>query len=76
MNYKLLYIPIETKDRELLGKLLLAATVAERGGLRIFWASTCVGKFASNFLPSILSHISIPEHKYEWSFQDLVDTMT
>ena len=65
MNNKLFYIPIETKDRELLGKLLLAATLAGRGWFVILGHQTALRKFAPNFLPGIYSHISIPEVKYE-----------
>ena len=63
MSYKLLYIPIETKDRELLGKLLLAAAVAGKGWFVFFGHQAALRKVAPNFLPGIFSQISIPEHE-------------
>ncbi len=65
MKCKIFFLPIETKNREFLGKLLTAAKAARDNWVVFLGQAKQIRKTASCFLPGIYSEISIPEYKYE-----------
>ena len=64
MRYKILFLPIETKNREFLGKLLTAVKATDRNWLVFLGQAKNVRKVLPGFLPGVYSEISIPEYKY------------
>ncbi|WP_291323735.1 surface carbohydrate biosynthesis protein [Desulfonatronospira sp.] len=65
MNYKIFFLPIETKNREFLGKLLTAATATQDNWMVFLGQAPKVRKTASRFIPGVYSEISIPEYKHD-----------
>lgn len=65
MKYRIFYLPIETKARELLGKVLLAAKAVERGWIVIIGEMEEVQKTLFRHPPGAYVEISIPENKAE-----------
>ena len=63
MKRRTLYLPIETKPRELLGKTLLATRAVERGW-RVFLGSVEMrDRLADDFAPGLLVENNIPDSK-------------
>lgn len=60
---RILYLPIETKARELLGKTLLAARAVERGWIVVFGARAETLKFMQEGPVGAYIEISLPESK-------------
>jgi len=63
MHQKILYLPIEIKARELLGKLLLAAKAVERGWIVVMGAKKEINQQIESLPPGVFVEISIPDHK-------------
>jgi surface carbohydrate biosynthesis protein len=63
---KLLYIPIETKVRELYGKLLFALIAAEKGFEAILGGQHEIHAIASSMEPGIYVDKSVAETKRKW----------
>lgn len=60
---RLLYMPIETKARELLGKSFLAARAVERGWIVVMGAQKDTRVFMRHFPPGVWVENSIPDRK-------------
>ena len=60
---RILYLPVETKTRELLGKTFLAARAVERGWVVIMGAFSEVTSFMKEHPPGIFVAASVPERK-------------
>lgn len=63
MKSRILYLPIETKAREFLGKVLLAERAVESGWMVVIGDMTEVEQAALRFPPGAYVEISIPEKK-------------
>ena len=61
----LLYLPVETKARELLGKSFLAARAVERGWIVVMGAHPDTRAFMLNHPPGVYVETSIPDVKAE-----------
>jgi surface carbohydrate biosynthesis protein len=62
-QYRLLYLPIEIKARELLGKVWFAARAAERGWIVVMGDHKEIRRYALEGAHGIHVEISIPERK-------------
>jgi surface carbohydrate biosynthesis protein len=62
---RLLYLPIETKSRELLGKTFLAAKAVERGWIVVMGAHPDMRKFMLEHPAGLYVETSIPDAKAE-----------
>ena len=62
---RLLYLPIETKARELLGKTFLAAKAVERGWIVVMGAHPDTRKFMLEHPAGLYVETSIPDAKAE-----------
>lgn len=60
---RILYMPIETKARELLGKAFLAARAAERGWITVMGAQPDTRIYMRHFPPGVWVENSIPDRK-------------
>ena len=60
---RLLYLPIETKARELLGKTFLAARAVERGWIVVMGAHADTRKFMLDHPTGVYVETSIPDAK-------------
>lgn len=65
MQYKILYLPVETKSREFLAKLLLSVKAVEKGWIVFLGYSNTMKAVMHRFLPGVHVFASIPDHKYE-----------
>lgn len=65
MKSKIFFLPIETKNREFLGKLLTAAKAAEDNWVVFLGQAKQIRKTALCFFPGIYSEISIPGYKHD-----------
>lgn len=65
MKRRILYLPIETTARELLGKMLLAAKAVERGWIVFVGMNSSVRDQLGQGAPGAYIEISVPEHKAE-----------
>jgi surface carbohydrate biosynthesis protein len=63
MRRRVLYLPIETKARELYGKVLLASKAAERGWQVVFGTQEVIREALRHGPPGVHIEISIPESK-------------
>lgn len=71
MKHRLFFLPIETKNREFIGKLLTATMAAQENWLVFLGQAKMVRKNMANFLPGVYSEISIPEYKYKAHLLDI-----
>ncbi len=60
---RLLYMPVETKSRELLGKTFLAARAVERGWIVVMGVQRGTRKFLKERPPGVYVAMSIPDRK-------------
>ena len=64
MKHRILYLPIETKSRELLGKLLLASRATERGWVVLLGASNDIRYWiSSRRYPGVYVESGLPRKK-------------
>ena len=63
MKRRTLYLPIETKSRELLGKTLLAAKAVDRGWRVVLGGIEMHDRLADGFAPGFLVENNIPDSK-------------
>ena len=63
MQPRILYLPIETKPRELLGKLLLGSKAVERGWIVVIGSATEIKRKILDYPPGLFVEISIPRNK-------------
>jgi len=71
-RYKIFSIPIETKNRELLGKLLLSATACKRKWAVFIGQERMLKKLIHYLEPGVIAEISIPEYKYKHNLLPLI----
>jgi surface carbohydrate biosynthesis protein len=62
-KHRLLYMPVETKSRELLGKTFLAARAVERGWIVVMGVQRGTRKFLRERPPGVYVAMSIPDRK-------------
>jgi surface carbohydrate biosynthesis protein len=60
---RLLYLPVETQARELLGKIFLAARAVERGWIVVLGDKSVMRSFMRERVPGTYCEISIPDKK-------------